>query len=206
MPTDERDDMELNTDEEDDLLDDQFDWVETSGLALLETSLGQQPAVNTPTTEDGSITLDSLGRQHTLEEYNRNRHRRGRTGGPPVAPSPPINSLSTARPILPHVPQPLPIKPPRWNFGIRSSSPPMEVMSELYRSIKHLGAEWREKEHPWSFVALPYPPTDHDDITPASDIFFVQTRWTLRGHSVCLSHLFSQYHGFPTHLNVDLVL
>lgn len=177
-----------------------IDWVETSNLELLESSLAANQAHGggTPTTEGEPVHIDSTGRQHTLESYERSRSaRRGRQGfvgsngsGPPAMPSPPISGLSsTARPVLPHVPHSQVIKPPRWNFGIRSSSPPMEVMSELYRSIKHLGAEWREKEHPWSFVALPYPPMDHDDITPATDIFFVQTRWALRGHSVCCSIL-----------------
>jgi hypothetical protein len=41
------------------------------------------------------------------------------------------------------------IRVPRWNFGIRSSSPPMEVTYELYKSLKFLSAEWREKRHPW---------------------------------------------------------
>lgn len=193
----EPDDDQMNTDEEEEYLEDnEIDWFETSHFAFLESSLPQQGGGGggggTPTTEGEPIHIDSTGRQHTLESYERSRSaRRGRQGergfnNGGAFPSPPISSLSsTARPVLPHVPSSSQvIKPPRWNFGIRSSSPPMEVMNELYRSIKHLGAEWREKEHPWSFVALPYPPMDHDDITPATDIFFVQTRWRVRGHSV----------------------
>ena len=34
---------------------------------------------------------------------------------------------------------------PRWHFGIRSRSPPMEVMLEIYRTLKALGMEWRMK-------------------------------------------------------------
>ena len=33
-------------------------------------------------------------------------------------------------------------------------------------------------------MRFPYPPQDYDDITPNNDIFFVETRWTLRGHYV----------------------
>lgn len=33
----------------------------------------------------------------------------------------------------------------RWHFGIRSRSPPMEIMLELYRTLQVLGMEWREK-------------------------------------------------------------
>lgn len=50
--------------------------------------------------------------------------------------------------------QPSPSAPPasskkskiRWHFGIRSCSEPLEVMLELYRTLKTLGFEWREKE------------------------------------------------------------
>ena len=31
---------------------------------------------------------------------------------------------------------------PRWHFGIRSRSPPLEVILEIYRALKHLGAVW----------------------------------------------------------------
>ncbi|UZJ57030.1 hypothetical protein CBS101457_006350 [Exobasidium rhododendri] len=33
----------------------------------------------------------------------------------------------------------------RWHFGIRSRSPPMEIMLELYRTLQVLGMEWRAK-------------------------------------------------------------
>ncbi|GAC72266.1 serine/threonine protein kinase [Moesziomyces antarcticus T-34] len=33
----------------------------------------------------------------------------------------------------------------RWHFGIRSRSPPMEIMLELYRTLQSLGMEWRQK-------------------------------------------------------------
>lgn len=171
------------------LEDAEIDWFDPGHFTLLDSSLVQQGGGGTPTYEGEPILIDSVGRQHTLESYERSRSaRRGRQGfsNGGAQPSPPITSLSsTARPVLPHIASSSQaIKPPRWNFGIRSSSPPMEVMCELYRSVKHLGAEWREKDHPWSFVALPYPPMDHDDITPATDIFFIQTRWKLRDESV----------------------
>ncbi|EIW87421.1 snf 1 [Coniophora puteana RWD-64-598 SS2] len=35
----------------------------------------------------------------------------------------------------------------KWHFGIRSRSPPMEVMLEIYRTLKTLGMEWREKRY-----------------------------------------------------------
>ncbi len=33
-------------------------------------------------------------------------------------------------------------KPTRWHFGIRSRSPPLEVMLEIYRALESLQAEW----------------------------------------------------------------
>ncbi|CAG8603545.1 8816_t:CDS:10 [Funneliformis caledonium] len=31
----------------------------------------------------------------------------------------------------------------KWHFGIRSRSPPLEVMLEIYRALKNLGMEWK---------------------------------------------------------------
>ena len=36
-------------------------------------------------------------------------------------------------------------KKPKWHFGIRSRSPRMEVMLEIYRTLQALGMEWKEK-------------------------------------------------------------
>ncbi|KAF4611991.1 hypothetical protein D9613_004448 [Agrocybe pediades] len=36
---------------------------------------------------------------------------------------------------------------PKWHFGIRSRSPPMEVMLEIYRTLRTLGMEWKEKKN-----------------------------------------------------------
>ncbi|WWC87330.1 uncharacterized protein L201_002219 [Kwoniella dendrophila CBS 6074] len=40
---------------------------------------------------------------------------------------------------------------PKWHFGIRSRSPPMEVMLEIYKTLNVLGMQWKKKEE----VALP---------------------------------------------------
>jgi carbon catabolite-derepressing protein kinase len=39
-----------------------------------------------------------------------------------------------------------PLQKPKWHFGIRSRSPPMEVMLEIYKTLNILGMEWRRKE------------------------------------------------------------
>ncbi|KAJ9101974.1 hypothetical protein QFC20_005123 [Naganishia adeliensis] len=33
----------------------------------------------------------------------------------------------------------------RWHFGIRSRSPPMEVMHEIYKTLQQLGIQWKRK-------------------------------------------------------------
>jgi hypothetical protein len=62
-----------------------------------------------------------------------------------------LNSYAAARTAAQQV-APTPSAPPakrahkpRWHFGIRSRSPPMEVMLEIYRTLKSLGMEWRRK-------------------------------------------------------------
>ncbi|KAE9400139.1 Pkinase-domain-containing protein [Gymnopus androsaceus JB14] len=34
----------------------------------------------------------------------------------------------------------------KWHFGIRSRSPPMEILLEIYKTLKTLGMEWLEKK------------------------------------------------------------
>lgn len=87
----------------------------------------------------------------------------------------------------------------RWHFGIRSRSPPMEVVSAIYASLKALGMEWKEKKdlgglcafHPKakagaSGAAADRPRIDRKrewdgqqfriDLRAASSIYFVETR------------------------------
>ncbi|KAK9462163.1 kinase-like domain-containing protein [Lipomyces oligophaga] len=42
----------------------------------------------------------------------------------------------------------------RWHFGIRSRSYPLDVMGEIYRALKGLGAEWARptEEDPWTIM------------------------------------------------------
>ncbi|KAF8342768.1 kinase-like domain-containing protein, partial [Cantharellus anzutake] len=81
----------------------------------------------------------------------------------------------------------------KWHFGIRSSSPPMEVMLELYRTLEVLGLEWREKQGDdggrggagaGRSKSLPddsnasdsYDQQTKDDM----DIYFIECRWRVR--------------------------
>jgi carbon catabolite-derepressing protein kinase len=82
----------------------------------------------------------------------------------------------------------------KWHFGIRSRSPPMEVMLEIYRTLKALGMEWREKRNLGGLGGL-RGSKDHQrnrsggierardldgsgnvDLRAASGIYFVETR------------------------------
>jgi carbon catabolite-derepressing protein kinase len=85
----------------------------------------------------------------------------------------------------------------KWHFGIRSRSPPMEVMHEIYRVLKALGMEWREKRDLGGLGGVPkdqrQPPSpskqgrrsrtieqaqelDVVDNKKAASIYFVETR------------------------------
>ncbi|KAF8337977.1 kinase-like domain-containing protein [Cantharellus anzutake] len=81
------------------------------------------------------------------------------------------------------------VTPPRrnnrtrnWHFGIRSTSPPMEVIHELYKSMQRLGIEWREKRGIWAtsperdFELGPIEQARGDDL----DIFTIDIRWRKR--------------------------
>lgn len=80
----------------------------------------------------------------------------------------------------------------KWHFGIRSRSPPMEVMLEIYRTLKTLGMEWKEKKNLGglgrekknrgrsSAVIERSPSNDGGDesvdLKAAAGIYFVETR------------------------------
>lgn len=83
----------------------------------------------------------------------------------------------------------------KWHFGIRSRSPPMEVMLEIYRTLRTLGMEWKEKKNLGGLGGLKAKqqrnrnqggkPIERNreldggegvDLKAASSIYFVETR------------------------------
>lgn len=77
----------------------------------------------------------------------------------------------------------------KWHFGIRSRSPPMEVMLEIYRTLKALGMEWKEKKNLGGLGGLKeqrgragiqrardLDGSGNVDLKAASGIYFVETR------------------------------
>lgn len=98
----------------------------------------------------------------------------------------------------------------KWHFGIRSRSPPMEIMLEIYRALEALGMEWKEKRtlgglggirrrsasykmEQYSSDGSEYAENEHIerkssldgdeeiDMKSASGIFFIETRARARG-------------------------
>jgi carbon catabolite-derepressing protein kinase len=111
----------------------------------------------------------------------------------------------------------------RWHFGIRSQSPPMEVMLEIYRTLHALGMDWKEKRDLGGLGGVPrstWDTTEGDtkkkriqrcpemdgnwredvDFKTASDIYFVEARArvheiVVRRHlSFCTLLLFNMSH------------
>lgn len=81
----------------------------------------------------------------------------------------------------------------KWHFGIRSRSPPMEVMLEIYRTLKTLGMEWKEKRDLGGLGGIQamkardkrngkverareYDGGGYVDLRVASAIYFIETR------------------------------
>lgn len=67
----------------------------------------------------------------------------------------------------------------RWHFGIRSRSYPLDVMGEIYRALKNLGAEWAKptEEELWTIrVRWKYSPSAGvpDNTRPLSDLMKMQ--------------------------------
>jgi Adenylate sensor of SNF1-like protein kinase len=75
----------------------------------------------------------------------------------------------------------------RWHYGIRSRSPPLEVMLEIYDTLAHLGFQWREKKGAWAHKA---PKSIHD---LNDSIFYVETRCKIR--DIVVSTWYISAHG-----------
>ena len=91
----------------------------------------------------------------------------------------------------------------KWHFGIRSRSPPMEVMLEIYRTLKTLGMEWKEKKNLGGLGGLKARSGKGGmnvervreldggggvDLKAASSIYFVETRARVQDVVVCIPY------------------
>jgi carbon catabolite-derepressing protein kinase len=84
----------------------------------------------------------------------------------------------------------------KWHFGIRSRSPPMEVMLEIYRTLKTLGMEWKEKSDLGGLggvrrgrdrakIERAREYDGYVDLRAASAIYFIETRARVQDVVVC---------------------
>ncbi|KAJ9478579.1 Carbon catabolite-derepressing protein kinase [Pseudozyma hubeiensis] len=104
----------------------------------------------------------------------------------------------------------------RWHFGIRSRSPPMEIMLELYRTLQSLGMEWRAKpvakrgKDGESDGAAGKASGEAQDkgqegggsaASKGEELFFLETRWKV-GHVLVRMDL-QLYHVDATNYLVD---
>lgn len=65
----------------------------------------------------------------------------------------------------------------RWHFGIRSRSYPLDVMGEIYRALRNLGAEWQRpsEEELWTIkVRWKYSPNDQEGNSNVPDMMKMQ--------------------------------
>ncbi|KAL9937883.1 hypothetical protein V8E36_003428 [Tilletia maclaganii] len=67
----------------------------------------------------------------------------------------------------------------KWHFGIRSRSPPMEIMLELYRTLQRLNMEWRVKPVADRAKRRGQGSEGYDDPSQGEELFFLETRWTV---------------------------
>ncbi|WVQ83879.1 hypothetical protein IAT38_006023 [Cryptococcus sp. DSM 104549] len=115
-----------------------FDVLDSSLPGWMTPPSSSTSAISTPTTTTPahtSATSSSGGTQETAEEAAR-------------------ALLSPPQPTSAPAPNPAPaprridksMSKPKWHFGIRSRSPPMEVMLEIYRTLNVLGMQWRRKD------------------------------------------------------------
>ena len=101
----------------------------------------------------------------------------------------------------------------KWHFGIRSRSPPMEVMLEIYRTLKTLGMEWKEKKNLGGLGGLKARSGNGGmnvervreldggggvDLKAASSIYFVETRARVQDVVVCIPFSFLTFHFFSS--------
>jgi len=171
-----KEDFEDEDDEDDEDDDDEefglneIDWTEENNFAVLDSSLvGPQQAP----VQSGPLS-------HHLTDYASARTPAPPNPRPRSGPPPPSTS-SRKQASHPHASA---SKQPRWHFGIRSRSPPMEVMLEIYQTLKALGMEWKEKGGQWGLgVGEDRQERDDDENNfskEALDIYFVETRCRIR--------------------------
>jgi len=162
-------------DDEDGSYDGSIDWAETNNFNVLDSSLVSS-SPSTSTSVQGKLFDPPV---HHLASYANSRMLAS-----PDSPTATGTRSPRRRAVHPRDQFP---KQPKWHFGIRSSSPPMEVMLEIYRTLQALGIQWREKMGIWGVRAHTPETTGHGlekEESPSSkedeDVYYVECRWRVR--------------------------
>lgn len=181
-----------------------FNWLDTS---LVENANGGPTAVpSSPLFQPASHHLANYGNSRSALSASRSRM--------PTSPAPSASgthSPHSKRKTGHHKDRDHYPRQPRWHFGIRSSSPPMEVMLELYRTLEALGIQWRQKRGIWaaseaeSHAALQaaeqYSHTPGSEASATAgdsyegeprenlDVYYVECRWRIRNSVVSVDFI-----------------
>ncbi|KAG8936116.1 Protein kinase [Tulasnella sp. 418] len=162
-----------------------IDWTEENSFAVLDSSLPGKPQEPSHHLSDYVSARSSGyingGRSSPSAQSSQQRARSsGVNGSPAHVAASNLGSNSSRK----HHHTSTANKQPRWHFGIRSRSPPMEVMLEIYQTLKALGMEWKEKGGQWG-LEVDDDRSEHEDdeahfSKESLDIYFVETRCRIR--------------------------
>lgn len=119
---------EVDIDEE---LDLEIEDIPNAHFEVLKSSVPLQSS----TREYGEISklIEATDPNDGRDQHAAERAARALLSPAPQPPAPPFENAK-------------PLQKSRWHFGIRSRSPPMEVMLEIYKTLQLLGMEWRKKD------------------------------------------------------------
>lgn len=155
-----------------------------TGIAILETSL---PAWRAKRAAEKRAEAEAAAAAAATSSSSSTEAGSSSATGSGEAPTPSSASAAPAPPATAAQRR----SRPRWHFGIRSRSPPMEIIVELYRTLEALGMEWRAKKPPSGRFKSEGADGDEDrhdgedeaakaaaDAASAgTELFFIETRW-----------------------------
>jgi len=118
-------------------------------------SLSNPPPFNPVSTGHSPVRRTSLRRTSTLDTPDSPRQR---SQPPQNSPRLGLQAKIAHKPVR-----------PRWYFGIRSGSPPTEVMRQLVRGAERLGLEWKSTD-PFRLRLRRIVPHDSDFIVVKADV------------------------------------
>ncbi|EJU00526.1 Pkinase-domain-containing protein [Dacryopinax primogenitus] len=144
-------------DEDDDEFDDWNDEEADHNFSVLESSMPIAPEGGNGIQPEISIELNSVNAAQKVAQSVFNNGSSNGVGAVPMKKN----------------------QKPKWHFGIRSRSPPGEVMLEIYGTLQALGMQWKSRRE--------Y--SDDKDAKDKSkekrkerdvDLYFVETRWRMK--------------------------